>query len=268
MTEKSRIYFHLGLPKTASTYLQKTVFPQLQGVVFHKKHDFRKYKGIASDDPHIHLFSSEMDIGIEDELKRIKNIHPMASVMIVFRSHYSWILSKYKYSIRKWNHLRMAEYYSSTDDKLLKVPTDYYRGIIELADELFDGRVLVMNYHLLKSDPGFIEGSIQDFIGIQKAAISPGKHVNKAFNTRQLIHLRRYNEWHRYRESQSKFKFFRKLYYRYRQYLLHIVAFFSKAIPVDELEFKEELKREKLVIEERYKNDWAFVRERSGIVKV
>lgn len=262
-SEKQEIYFHLGLPKTASTYLQRVAFPQLKGIHFHKKHDFNQYKTLSPENGDKHLFSCEMDTGIFDEMDRISQIFPGAYIILVFRSHYSWIVSKYKYSIRKWNHLRVEDYYSTEPGKPLHIPDNYYRSIIEYAERLFPGRVLVLNYHELKQEPGKLERRIMDFMGLDPVEIQNEKLVNKAFSTRQLVHLLKYNNAHRYHESKASRRWLRRIHYRYRQYLLHIVAFFSRFIPANEKGFLNYLEDQKTEIGEIYRSDWSFVLEKA-----
>ena len=44
-----QIYFHVGMPRTASTFLQYKVFPVLEGIKYIKKHNFKKHNKIISE---------------------------------------------------------------------------------------------------------------------------------------------------------------------------------------------------------------------------
>ncbi len=44
MSGQTEVYFHVGLPKTASTYVQVLVFPKLKGIKSFPKKKFNHYK--------------------------------------------------------------------------------------------------------------------------------------------------------------------------------------------------------------------------------
>ncbi len=63
-----QIFFHVGMPRAASTFLQYKVFPIMEGIKYIKKHNFKRHEKIISNSKFDKvLLSSEMDIGKKDK---------------------------------------------------------------------------------------------------------------------------------------------------------------------------------------------------------
>ena len=259
MKEEYAIFFHLGMPKVASTYLQRIIFPKLKNAQFYKKRKFLEYKRIDSTklDTNI-IFSSEKDRELKDALDDILRIHPEAKVILLLRSHEDWILSRYKYHIRKFGSYSFKEFididsnlgYWKTEELLFSRKIEYILSHSKHSP-------LILNYDLLKSSPDIFVKKICDYIG---ATIDPTAKINvvvkKAFNEKQLLLLRKFNSIYSYTELETKYRLINRIHYRYREYLLHIMAFIFRFFPTSfstgPLVEKNELGR----IKEYYKDDW------------
>ena len=113
MSRQTEVYFHVGLPKTASTYLQALIFPKLKGIKFFPKKKFNKYKNLhAQRAEGKFLFSSETDRWMDEKLKEISEYYPDAGIIFVFRRHDQWISSKYNYHLRKNGRISFDELFN------------------------------------------------------------------------------------------------------------------------------------------------------------
>ena len=91
------IYFHVGLGKTGSTYLQVKFFPKLKGLQYVPTIDYKRYqKVIEKSKANKILVSREFDRQLEDEIKKFAALYPEARIIIVLREHDTWIASQYK----------------------------------------------------------------------------------------------------------------------------------------------------------------------------
>ena len=147
MAEKHHIYFHLGLPKVASTYLQNEVFPKLENCRFIRKREFLKYKEIDTDLASSNLlFSSEKDRGLEESLDDILKYHPNAKVIICIRRHEDWIFSKYKYYIRKHGWMNFGQFIDiNSNNGLWKTEELLFKKKIEYVIEHCKHPPLILN---------------------------------------------------------------------------------------------------------------------------
>jgi hypothetical protein len=254
----SKIFFHLGLPKTASTYLQLEIFPQIHELNYYKKHDFKKYKSLSPEKGKSYLFTSEKDNGLIEEFDNIKKRFPDNSyIILVFRPHYKWLVSKYKNHIRKFGHVSFDEFFSVNKPSHFEMPADYYSRIADTCIQKFGDRVLLLNFKELKNSPDIFLRKIYRFVGLGNEEIRySNRIVKKAFSNRQVKILRSFNKVHPYKKIHTKFRPVNFVHYKYFHFMLHIVAFFARFIPVNTNDFEEELKKNKKEIENYFKEDW------------
>lgn len=254
----SKIFFHLGLPKTASTYLQLEIFPQLHELTYYKKHDFKKYKTLSPEAGKSYLFTSEKDNGLIEEFDNIKTCFPNNSyVILLFRPHYKWLVSKYKNHIRKFGHINFDDFFSVNKPSHFEMPADYYSKIADTCIQKFGDRVLLLNFEELKKSPDIFLRKIYQFVGLGNEEIRySNRVVKKAFSNRQVKILRSFNKMHPYKRIHKKFRAINFIHYKYYHFMVHIVAFFARFIPVKTTDFENELKKNRAEIENYFKNDW------------
>ncbi|HKK82025.1 MAG TPA: hypothetical protein VJ909_07245 [Prolixibacteraceae bacterium] len=254
----SKIFFHLGLPKTASTFLQLEIFPQLHELEYYKKHHFKKYKTLLPSEGKSYLFTSEKDNGLIEEFDNIKTLFPDNSyVILAFRPHYKWLVSKYKNHIRKFGHIRFNDFFSVDNPSHFEMAPDYYSRIADRCIEKFGDRVLLLNFEELKTSPDIFLRKIYQFLGLGDEEIRySNRVVKKAFSNRQVKILRAFNNIHRYKQYHSKLKPIKFIHYKYHHFMVHIVAFFARFIPVRTNDFENELKQNQSKIENHFRADW------------
>lgn len=257
MHHQKEIYFHVGLPKTASTFLQLKVFPRFKGVHYTRKRYTDYYPEIVErTNEDKFLFSCEYGDALEEKLDLLKERFSDAHVILVLRDHAGWISSKYKYHIRKHGSHDFRSFFDIYEDKgVLKQRAVVYENYVRMIDQRFAQKPLILFQHELKHQPERFIKRITDYIGIDPIKELPASKVNSSFNNRQLRALLWLNRIYPYKLEKYSPGFRKKVYYRYRQYLLHIVAFFSNFLPWisnEKLIPEEDLKK----IKEKYKADW------------
>ena len=91
------LFFHVGLAKTGSTYLQNKFFHKLKGIKYIHTSEFYHYKEIIAESTENKLlFSREFDRQFFDETIKIAEKYPYAKILIVLRSNEKWIASQYR----------------------------------------------------------------------------------------------------------------------------------------------------------------------------
>jgi len=262
MLKNYDIHFHLGLPKVASTYLQSEIFPHLNNSIFYRKREFLKYKEIDSSNLSSNIiFSSEKDRGLEEELNEILKYHPNAKVILSIRRQDDWVLSKYKYYIRKHGSLKFHDFINvNSNNGIWKKEELLFRNKIEYIIKHCIHPPLILNYDLLKSSPDLFIKKITTFTGSSiNTTAKINKIYNKSFNEKQLIILRKFNQLYEYKEKKSRFKILNKIHYKYREFLLHTIGFLSTYVPSIFLKKKSLIDTKDLIkVREFYENDWKF----------
>jgi hypothetical protein len=262
MQQDQDIYFHLGYPKVASTFLQKEIFPNLKGIKFHKKHRFNSYKQLDPDNlRETHMFSSEKDYNIEEAADDILTRFPQAKIILILRRHDQWILSRYKYYIRKHGGKEFHEFFDLEEDKGLWKREDlFYRKKIDYLKTHTQNPPLIMTLDLLQKDPDRFFKKIEEYTGSkigEKA--NKGNVVNRAFSQKQLLVLKKFNKFYPYHKIKTPYRFINRSHYRYRQYLLHMVAFFSHLIPWALIKKRQLVDSSQLdEIRKYYAEDWEY----------
>jgi len=261
---EAQYYIHVGLPKTASTYLQVYVFPELAGLRYFGKKQYRQYRERPAQPGEKVLFSSEKDIGLFEELENIQAHVPEARIIVVFREHYSWICSKYKYHLRKSGPLYFEEFYRQKLVQERGLNPHYYQGIVEKIESLFPGRWLVLRHDWLKSDRRHFNQRLLHFLELDQEPEFKNSIVKPAFNSRQLYVIRKFNRAFRYYPSEHPRKWRRKLHYKLREFALHSVAQLARLNYWKPGAIDLELESQKEAIRATFREDWDYVKRVAG----
>jgi hypothetical protein len=255
------IYFHLGLPKVASTFLQLNIFPYFKGLEFNGKHRFEEFRNYEpSEESGDTLFSSEFDRGLEDVVDAAVERFPEAKFFLMVRRHDKWLVSRYKYYIRKHGHKSFEEFIDLDNNRgEWKLEELMWSKKLQYILEKSNNDCLFLRQKDLRKYPDFFYQKLSEFLGHE---LSPkakkNKVVNKSFKTKQLLVLRRFNRAYRYEELRTNSRFVNRLHYRYRQYLLHIIAFFAQFLPSFMIPNEPFIEDETILdrVMEYYRDDW------------
>jgi hypothetical protein len=274
MKNNLEIYFHLGLPKVASTYFQNVIFPNLSDIRFFPKHQFNHYKDVAhGEEGGKYLFSIEKDKRLLETVEEILSHVPNAKIILFVRKQEDWIISRYKYHIRKHGGYSFQEFFDiDSDESVWKREDLIWREKIEKIEDLCQAPPLVLNFDDLKNDPETFINKVAAFTGTSlKSKGRMNKKVLKAFNEKQLIILRKFNQRFQYRPAKTSKPTLNKTHRKYREFLLHILSFISHLVPgflirkkslfteKDNLDFQR--------IREYYIEDWEFCEKYASTVR-
>ncbi len=256
------IFFHVGLPKTASTFLQRNVFPKFKDIQFIKKHDFKQRGPIIEQSDHRKiLMSIELNPdaqGGKEKLEDVSRKYPHTHPIIVLRRHGSWLKSKYKYYLRKHGSGSFDQYFDLNDRGILETRNLMFYPKISLLEELFEPRPLVLFMEEIRENPFAVIDLLADYMGVtyNKDAIQI-RTVKKSYSQEQLKKVHRFNRWYQYDHSNIQSKTRKFIYKKFSGLLLHSVAFFAPIIP-DKTNDKETLipghKIEE--VNEAFREDW------------
>lgn len=183
------IYFHVGLGKVASTYLQYRVFPKLLGVYYIQRTRYRRYHKIISKTNYGKYFlSREFDQQLESELEKFSKHYPHAKIIILFRRHDGWIASQYRRYIKNGGAKSFDGFFDIDQDNGLWKQNDlYFYPKIKVAEKYFANKPLVLFHEELKKDPFQFIDKFAKYIGatFEKEDISL-KPIHRSYNEKQL----------------------------------------------------------------------------------
>lgn len=257
-----QIFFHVGLPRAASTFLQYKVFPVLEGIKYIKKHNFKKRdKIILKSGFDKFLLSSEMDIGKKDcyeRLKQIANEYPDAKTILVLRKHSSWIKSKYFYYIRKQGSSDFNEFFNFENTGFFLVEHLECKRKIAIIEKYFKHKPFIIFQEDISKNPVDVIKKLVHFMNVQIDFNKINfKKVNKSFTLyelRSLLYLnKKLKNWP---ENVKAANFF---YKSFRNLLIRLSVLYSKVStlwsPYPELIIQSELL---LKIDAYFKEDWNY----------
>ena len=188
------IYFHVGLGKVASTYLQHSFFPKLQNIHYIKTNRYRKAPEIiAKRDYERYFVSREFDQQLEEEVRWFSSQYPDAHPIIIFRRHDSWIASQYRRYVKNGGHLPFTGFFDVEKDEGLwkREHVTFYNNLAHL-EHYFNHKPLVLFYDELRADPWAFFDKITAYSDTHynKEDVSLAK-VHRSYNTKQLKVMRK-----------------------------------------------------------------------------
>lgn len=195
MASIPEIYFHVGLGKVASTYLQHRFFPKLKQIHYIPTRKYRKAPQIISKEKYGRYFvSREFDQQLEREVAWFSSFYADVHPIIIFRRHDGWIASQYRRYVKNGGHLPFPEFFDVKEDQGLwkKADLTFYTHI-EHLERYFTHRPLVLFYDELRVNPWAFFDKIARFsaTGYDPKAISLSK-VHSSYNEKQLKVMRKY----------------------------------------------------------------------------
>ena len=263
LTQPSEIYFHVGLPKTASTFLQRNVFPQFQDIHFVKKHDFQHRDKIIANYPGARfLLSIEMDLQNEPGLAKIRDVsskYPQTRPIVVFRKHGSWLKSKYKYYLRKHGSYDFDHFFDLENNSgVFKTEDLFFYDRIQILEKHFQKKPLVFFQEELKKAPFKVIDQMASLLNVR---YNPDdikiSNVKSSYSEKQLKLIRKFNRSYKFDKEKVKPGFRRFCYKKFGGLLLHSVAYAALLIP-DSMMDKNPLIPKSIVekVNKSYQEDW------------
>ncbi len=186
---EKEIFFHVGLGKVASTYLQQEVFPKLKGIHYLHTSKYKRSKNILPklDSPKV-LVSREFDRQFEKEVRWFTKTYPEARIIILFRKHDSWIASQYRRHVKNGFQGSFQSFFDSIGDTGFWKKKDLlFYPKLRIIEECCQHKPLVLFHDQLKSDPWEFISQIAHYTGasFDKNEISLDA-VHKSYSEKQL----------------------------------------------------------------------------------
>jgi hypothetical protein len=204
-----KVVIHVGLPKAASSFLQRHIFPNIKDSKvfgnlntefnFDIKLDKDKLNIISSEQLFGRPNSSKKSAGGYEIAKRLQGMFPNAKVIVVLRKNRDkWIKSLYGEYIKAGGAAEFDSWYENVFDKDSLDQESYVKHLRSLFDE-----VLVCSFEDLIKDHKKFVSDICNFIGVEVPKYE-NKRVNLSLNNKQIKRWRRMNALFNSRYSPHK----------------------------------------------------------------
>ncbi|MCF7885842.1 MAG: sulfotransferase domain-containing protein [Candidatus Marinimicrobia bacterium] len=261
MPEKKEIYFHVGLGKTGTTFLQQRVFPHFKNVYYLQSGHYRHFrKSIEKCQANKIFISREFDRQLQREAKRFSQHYPHAKTIIVLRRHASWIASEYKRYLKSGKNNTFDSFLDlQNDNGNWKKEDVFFYPKIKYLEKKFDHKPLVLFFKDLKKDSW---GYIDKFANYMNATYSKQnintKPKHKSYNTKQLKIIKKFNQkFMPQGPDYSDNYYIMKIQRWMRMIPRYIVLYSAPLIPNKFVDDQPLIAPEKLQkIEKNYREDW------------
>jgi len=255
------IYFHVGLGKVASTYLQNRFFPKLKNIYYLPTNKYKHYHKIISNTNHkSYLVSREFDLQLEDEISRFSKYYPQAKLIIIFRRHSGWIASQYRRYIKNGGYLDFENYIDIQEDKGKWKQKDlYFYPMLQKIEKYYKQKPLVLFHDELKQDNFAFFDKIANFVNAtyDKKSISL-KRVHSSYSEKQLKIMKIFARL-LFKQNPKRIKnnFLHWFQRRGRLYSCYLILYPAKLIPSFLVNKKPLTKKNTMdAIDQFYETDW------------
>jgi len=254
-----KLYFHVGLGKNASTFLQQRFFPKLKEIYYTQSNIYRFFPKIIETTQHDkYLFSREFDRQFYTETDKIANVSEQANIIIILRQNASWIASQYRRYVKNGGKQSFSEFLDLANDQGAWKQKDlYFYPMLKHLEQRFKNKPLILFYDELKKDSIAFLDRISDYLNASynKEEIDLSvKH--SSYSEKQLKFVLKHGPFDRAKEFQTKNRALHYLNYRSKWLINHAYLTMAKWLPeIDKdapLIPSDELKK----VEDFYLQDW------------
>lgn len=252
------IYFHVGLSKNASTYLQYRVFPKFSGIIYLQRSKHRKYADIITRaGSGRFLLSREYDRQLEAEVARFAAWFPDTHPIIVLRRHGSWLASQYRRWVKN-GYAGTFEDFIHPDTGIWKPHEVLFYPKLESLSKNFTQPALVLIYDdLLQDAEAFIQ-TIASYCGAEVDMTTINRNPkHRSYNEKQLLWMRRWSRKVPIVEPATRTGWKKALYRWLRMFQIYPRLYLALLLPPPKGEGPLIDSNLLLALDERYQDDWA-----------
>lgn len=259
--KRAEIYFHVGLGKVASTYLQYDVFPKFKNIHYVQRSKYKRFREVEQKTGAArYLVSREFDRQFEEELRWFAEMYPHAHVIILFRRHDSWIASQYRRFVKNGFNGSFTDFIDlENDEGKWKKPDLYFYPKLVLIEELFENKPLVMFHDELKAGAKAFIDRIAAFIGASYNDHDISFHPrHKSYEEKQLKVFQKFSKVIFRKEKKPlknrAIRFVRRIFHMFIRYsILYMAVLVPESwVRKEALIPQEELDK----IRQYYQDDW------------
>lgn len=201
-------YFHIGVMKTGTTYLQEVLAddPRLQLFNHSRFINTNKYYEAIYPDLDTSKITIESDENIIDpkgdmyglytSLQRIKKHNSDAKIILTIREQKALLVSGYKHTIRQTDESFSFEGFLGSNYGVNYLRNVDYYSVVKLIEEFFPkDHIKIIPFELIKSG-NFIECFYKEVFGLPRpiASVKEDK-LNRGLNDRLILYKRSLNKW-------------------------------------------------------------------------
>lgn len=253
------IFFHVGLGKTGSTYLQHKFFPKLKGIHYIHHTNYKKSLEIISRKEYDRYFvSREFDRQFLKEIKKFAAAYPDTHPIMVLRRQDSWIASQYRRFTKNGRGIYFNEFVDLKENKgRWDIAEMNFYEKIEQLEHYFNKKPLVLLYDELRNEPKTFFKKIAAYTNttydLKDISLAP-KH--KSYNTKQLLLVRRVSRKMLQKVSEEKMDS-TKTGRRIRKIATHLIMYFHWLVPKSKFEDEKLIEQHELdAIRDHFAEDW------------
>ena len=236
MKYKPVIFFHVGLGKTGTTFLQDRFFPKLEGIDYLPRNKYHKAEEyIEKSQSQSILVSREFDQQLEFEARKFADVFPDAKPIIVLRRPASYIASQYRRAVKNGFTGEFTDFFDLiSDDGLFKKKDLEFDRQLQQLSAIFSSPVTVLFYEDMKNNlRGFLEQWLQVLsASADLSRLNPSKK-HASYTEEQLLFFqsiaKRIDLQKRPRQTMKPFAFITRLLRATIRYSILFVGKFYKS---------------------------------------
>ena len=250
MEQEKTIYYHVGLEKTGSTFLQNNVFPYFKGVTYLPKKNYKHFLNHSPDYPAgNYLVTHELNVNFKKETRLFRQqVEGRVYPVIFLRKQKDWLVSQYKRYLKNGHTSTIFHFFdpeNPNSSELNADALDFFDKVVHL-EKTFGVQPKIIFYRNFKEDAKSV---VEDLAVYMSATIDINRINFRPQHTAYSVRQLKFYLWLTGKLNYHPIK--RKKWFRYP--MLHL----AKVVPAVVFSNVDWITDEYLrKIDERYANDW------------